>query len=96
MAWVTHDFECLDCLYVFEEMYKRSERDELECPECGSQNLKQWLSAPNLDTFSMMSAEQRVHSMKKRSADHTQKQIDKEPERWGEQGLARRSKKIQG
>jgi hypothetical protein len=69
--------------------------EDVECPECGSKELKQLISSPNLATFSMMSPEEKVASMKRRSAEHTQKQIDKEPERWGKAGIDRRTKKVQ-
>ncbi len=96
MAWVRHDFECKKCKHVFDELYIRSERKKVECPECGSKSLKQLISAPGIASFSMMSPEQKRDHLKKRSADHTQKLIDKEPEKWGQEGIARRSKKIQG
>lgn len=96
MAWVTHDFQCDDCSHVFEEMYKRSEREQVQCPVCRSWDLTQLLSAPRLQSFSMLTPAQKRESLKRRSAEHTQRQIDKEPEKWGEAGLARRSKKVQG
>lgn len=96
MAWVSHDFDCLDCEHVFEEMYRRHQRFDVACPECGSKRLTQLISAPNLAMFSIKSPEEKRESLKQRSAKHTQKQLDKEPERWGAQGIARRTKKIQG
>lgn len=96
MAWVSHDFECSMCGHEFTEMYQRSQRDEVECPECGSKDLIQLISAPNIAAFSIKSPEEKVASMKQRSRQHTQKEIDKEPERWGAHGIARRTKKVQG
>ncbi len=96
MAWIIHDFECKKCQCIFEEMYKTADRKKIKCPNCGSRSLKQVLTAANIAAFSIMSPEMKREHLKKRSADHTQKQIDKEPERWGSHGMARCSKKIQG
>ncbi len=96
MAWKTHEFQCSRCGHEFEEFYHTDSRPLLECPACFCMDLVVLCSASNLATFSMMSGEQQIAHMKKRSSDHTQKQIDKEPERWGDEGMARRSKKIQG
>ena len=93
MAWVTHDFECKKCTHIFEELYVRADRKKVKCPECGSRSLRQVLSAPALASFSMMDATQKREHLKKRSADHTQKQIDSEPERFGAASMARRTKK---
>lgn len=95
MAWLTNDFKCEECGLIYEDTYKRGTESELECPRCGSDQLDRLLSFPNLDTMSAMTPEQRIQIMKKRSTEHTQKQIDAEPERWGEAGFARRTKKIQ-
>ncbi len=96
MAWVKHEFECEDCSHEFEELYKRSERDEVECPECESRNLKQLISTPNVASFSLLDQDGRRQSLLKRSAEHTQKLIDKEPEKFkGGAGIARRTKKTQ-
>ena len=96
MAWVTHDFECQDCGFEFEEMYKRDEFDQIECLECSGKNLKKLLSSPGLGTFSMMNADQQRQSMINRSAKHTQKLIDKEPEKIKHgAGIERRTRKPQ-
>lgn len=95
MAYKSHDFLCEDCGHEFEEFYKKSERDQLRCPKCGSAELKTLISTANVATFSIMSPEMQRHSLMERSAKHTQKEIDKNPEKFGGAGLARRTKKIQ-
>ena len=95
MAWIKHDFECLDCELIFDELYKRAERDEVECPDCESRNLKQLLSAPNIASFSLLDTDGRRQSLLERSAKHTQGLIDKEPEKFPDKiGIERRTKKI--
>lgn len=97
MGWMSKDFQCLDCELEFEETFKSSERDQVECPHCFSRNLKVIiLTAPAIGAFSAKSAEAQRESLMKRSAEDTQKQVDKEPERWGQQGIARRTKKTYG
>lgn len=96
MAWVEHRFECVDCGHLFDEFYKRAERSDVICPSCGGQELTLVIVAPRIQSFSLLSPEQKTESMKRRSAEHTQKQLDKEPERFGAEGISRRSKKIQG
>lgn len=97
MGWLTKDFECQECGLEFEETYKSSDRDQLECPNCACKELKVIiLTAPAIGAFSAKNAEAQRESLMKRSAEDTQKQVDKEPERWGQQGIARRTKKIYG
>jgi putative FmdB family regulatory protein len=95
MVWKKDDFGCDDCGAYFDELYKADELDDVVCPECGSYEVDKILSAPNLGTYSMMSPEHQKASMLKRSYKHTQKELDKEPERWGSEGKARATKKIQ-
>jgi len=96
MAWITHEFRCKECGEEFEVFYKREERDAVVCRVCGAADLQFLLSAPNIATFSIMSPEQKRDHLKQRSAKHTQRELDKEPERWGVDGIVRRTKKIQG
>ncbi len=96
MAWKKDDFECSSCGNIFEELYKKDEIDDVYCLSCGCPEVTKLLSCPNMQMMSAMTPEQQRETMMRRSAEHTQKQIDKEPERWGDAGMARRSKKIQG
>jgi putative FmdB family regulatory protein len=96
MAWKTDDFTCTACSHVFEELYDSRDIDTLCCPECQSSALKKLLSAPNLAMFSIASPERKKHILKKRSEEHTTKQVAKEPERWGAAGIERAKGKISG
>jgi hypothetical protein len=92
MGWKIDDFACLSCEIVFEEMYK--DVLEVKCPLCDNE-VEKILSATNIAAFSIMSPEQKRDSLMRRSAKHTQKEIDKNPEKWGREGIERASKKIQ-
>ena len=93
MVWKINDFECGDCGHIFEEMYRTDEF--VLCPECESTVVTKLISATNIGAFSAMSAEQQKQSLMHRSATHTQKQLNKEPERFGPEGVARAEKKTQ-
>lgn len=87
MGWKVDDFICLDCGHEFEELYKDGE--ELVCASCSSSNLEKKLSMPGIGAFSAMPIERRAETLKKRSEEHTAKEIAKEPERFGEAGVER-------
>lgn len=96
MVWRTDDFECLDCGHIFEELYKREDQDEITCAECDSTHVEKLLTAPGLATFSLMDGDGRRQHLLERSAKHTQKLIDQEPEKFkGGAGIERRTKKTQ-
>ncbi len=96
MAWIAHDFECDFCGHIFEELYRRDERDDIACPECASRTLVQLLAAPNIASFSLLDQDGRRQHLLERSAKHTQGLIDKEPEKFPDKiGIERRTKKIQ-
>ncbi len=41
-----HEFKCTSCEHVFEELILRSsDKDELECPECGTPRVDQLMSS---------------------------------------------------
>lgn len=92
MVWRVDNFQCKDCDFVFEELYE----DILEvfCLMCKSTDIEKQLSMPNLGSFSMMSPEMQRDSLMKRSAKHTQSEVDKTPEKWGAEGIKRATKKI--
>lgn len=87
MTWVTHDFVCETCGAVFEELYQRGE--PVECLVCGSQDLQKQLCAPNLAAFSMASQERKSEILRTRSEKHTAREVAREPEKWGQAGIAR-------
>lgn len=78
MAYITRDFECLKCAHQFIDMVTREEQDKQVCPECG--NPARWIiSAPKLATYSMMSQDDKAKHLRKRSRDHTRKELKKDP-----------------
>lgn len=48
MALRINDFECLDCGFVEERLYKLDAEPELSCSKCNSVNLQKHLSAPKI------------------------------------------------
>lgn len=74
MGWIVKDFRCNDCSHVFEELHKRGQEDEVECPECGGNNCEiDGISSPALGIYSMADAAGKKEILKKRSFQHTQK-----------------------
>lgn len=71
MPWIVRDFECHDCGHVWEELYK--DDGDVICPHCGSENVQSLLSAPRIDTFSIMDQYQKRESLMKRSRDHSER-----------------------
>ena len=96
MAYMIRDFECVECGHVFEEMYDTDEEDLIRCAQCNSPILVRCLSTPNIAAFSLLDENGRKESLLKRSAKHTQKLVDQEPEKFkGNAGIDRRTKKVQ-
>lgn len=89
MALIVNKFKCKDCGEEFEELYERGEEDTIECCSCGSRNVEKLLSAPKLGKFSMADNDTKASILKKRSHDHTRKEVAKEAERWGAHGKIR-------
>jgi hypothetical protein len=99
MGYKLFEFSCVSCGTVWEDLVERQEKHEdyaSPCPECGGSS-RPCLSVPKLAMFSLMSKDDQAAHLKKRSADHTQKQIiEKEPEKFGDLGKQRARKgKIQ-
>lgn len=89
MTFKTHDFLCSECAHEFTEMYWLSERDQVKCPECGNLELKVLIAPTRISTFSMASPEEKASIMRKRSEDHSLKELRKEPEKHGALGVER-------
>ncbi len=88
MGYKLFDFECGDCDSIWEALVEPDDLTD-SCPRCG-QDCPTVLSIPKLATFSMMSQDEKTAHLKKRSADHTQKEIiEKTPEKWGDEGIKR-------
>ncbi len=92
MAFKLFDYACFGCDHEYEELVDAKDTNA-RCPECGHDNIP-CLSVPKLGMFSMMDQTQRTEHLKQRSAKHTQTLVDKNPEKWGNAGLERRTRKI--
>lgn len=75
MGWILRGFEC-ECSHVWEELIWNNEPEY--CPKCGKEN-KPVLSAPKPATYSMMSQEDKARCLRKRSREHTIKQLKQDP-----------------
>lgn len=85
------DFACNDCGHRFEDFFKPSEEDQVVCLKCGSSDVsRDGLSFPALGGWSMKDKEGRDNILKKRSADHTKKEVLKNADRFGAAGMERR------
>jgi putative FmdB family regulatory protein len=89
---IMKDFVCNDCGHKFEDFFKPSEEDKVVCLECGSNDIsRDGLSFPSLGAWSMQDKAGRDATLKKRSADHTNREVVKNADRFGAAGMARRN-----
>ena len=81
MAYVFRDYECQNpkCKQpIWEEMVERSEENNQKCPKCGI--VARYIISPtHLATYSMMSKDDQAKHLRKRSRDHTRKELKKDP-----------------
>lgn len=80
MAYISRDFECLNpkCKHEWDDLVLREEEDTQKCPVCG--HVARWtISAPKLATYSLMSKDDQAKHLRKRSRDHTRKELKKDP-----------------
>lgn len=91
MGFKLFDFTCEECGYEFEDLVEAGV-EVTPCPNCGVGYGSRTMSVPNLGKFTMASAEGRSAMLKKRSEEHTHKELKKEPEKFGELGKQRARK----
>jgi uncharacterized Zn finger protein len=72
-GYKVYDFECASCGEKWEDLVK--ERVSI-CPNCGAVETPQ-LCAPRLNTVNLMDKTSYTNMMKKRSDDHTARQLKK-------------------
>lgn len=80
MAYVMRPFECLntECNHTWEDLVDRSEENDQKCPVCG--NAARWvICAPHVAMYSIMSKEDQAKHLRKRSREHTKKELKKDP-----------------
>lgn len=75
MSWRVHDYSC-QCGKQWEELVD-SKETTVTC-ECGKKN-EPILSAPALALFSILDKEDQAKALRKRSREHTKKQLKKDP-----------------
>jgi len=79
MGWILKDFECQACSHIFEALAWVGMEEDESCPQCGNTHSKPIISAPKPATFSLMSQEDKARHLRKRSRDHTRKELKKDP-----------------
>lgn len=80
MAYIVRPFECLnaECKHEWEDMVLRSEENDQKCPVCG--HAARWcIAATNVASYSLMSKDDQAKHLRKRSRDHTRKELKKDP-----------------
>ncbi len=82
-----HDFKCKACDCEWEDLVEPGEKSN--CKKCNKPGKLQKLCLGKLGAFSIMDADGRRQSLLKRSAEHTLKELKKEPEKFGPEGIKR-------
>lgn len=83
---IVRDFFCRDCEHEWEDLTPMDVTSPI-CPNCGSEDTGVSLSVPNIASFSIMSKEDRTAHMKKRSADHSKREMKKDADKWRAMGF---------
>lgn len=80
MAYVYRDFQCqnLECGHTWEDLVDRSEENDQRCPKC-SAPAKYVIGATHVATYSLMSKDDQAKHLRKRSREHTLKELKKDP-----------------
>lgn len=94
--WIMLDFMCPLCFNQWEDMVDKTEIVST-CTECGSGVTKEHslMPSPAIAAFSLKDAAGRAETLKKRSSEHSQKELDREPEKFGGLGISMAKQKIQ-
>lgn len=90
MGYKLYDFQC-ECGWEGEDLVEAGVT-VTPCPNCGVGYAEKVISIPNLGTFSMADAATQASMLKKRSEEHTTKELRREPEKYGAEGVARARK----
>lgn len=78
MGWILRDFLCEACSHSFEELVESAGYDTEPCPECGTA-CRHVISAAKPATYSMMSRDDQAKCLRKRSREHTLKELKRDP-----------------
>lgn len=86
MGYKLHDFKCDDCGIEWEEL---SLDDTDVCAQCHKTVTKQIICTGNMGGFSIRDADGQRQELLRRSAEHTHKELKKNPEKFGDLGKQR-------
>lgn len=79
MGWILRDFECQSCGEVFEALTWTNMEEDEPCPVCTAASAKPLISAPKPASYSLMSKDDQAKCLRKRSRQHTLKELKKDP-----------------
>lgn len=86
MGYKLHDFKCEDCDFEWEEL---SLDDTDVCSKCNKTVNKLKICTGNMGGFSVRDEDGRRQELLRRSAEHTHKELKKNPEKFGAEGIKR-------
>jgi hypothetical protein len=78
------NFTCTQCTTEWEDLVDAEGLSP--CPDCQEERPRDAISCPKLATFAMLSKADKATALKKRSADHSKKELRKEAEQFGSFG----------
>ena len=81
-----HDFQCSQCNYKWEDLV---DDDISTCQKCNTETTRLKVCSGQLGRFSIKNPDERREELMKRSADHTLKELRKNPEKFGPEGVRR-------
>lgn len=82
-----HDFKCESCDREWEDLVEPDEKSI--CKLCNQPGELQKLCLGKMGAFSILDEDGRRQCLLKRSADHTLKELRREPEKFGPEGINR-------
>lgn len=74
MAYIVHDYVCDDCGTEWEDLVSKDTKSST-CPNCGLETTTPVISATGIAAFSLLSKDARAESLKKRSRDHSKREM---------------------
>ncbi len=86
LKYKLHDFKCEDCNREWEDL---SDDETSPCSECGVITTKLVQCTGNMGGYSILDDDRKRQMMLTRSAEHTMKELKKNPEQFGEEGIKR-------
>jgi len=81
------NFTCPKCDEEWEDLI--ADQGASPCPLCMVEYPRDVICAPKLALFQTLPKEEKARQLRKRSSDHTQRELKKEPEKFGNEGIKR-------